>query len=718
MPRNGSGTYSLPAGNPVVAGTTIDAAWANDTMNDLANEITNSLSRTGAGGMLAPFRIADGAVSAPGLSFLNETNTGIYRAGSGEMWLTVGGVAVAQVTANGLLIPSGKRISLPTPANTTDAANKGYVDDLVNPVIQYANYYLGPKSSDPSVNNSGGALTAGTTYWSTTLNQMRVYNGSIWQPMPSTASLQGQTFSGTGAQTAFTLAAPTGNATNLEVFISGVRQVPTTDYTVSGTTLTFTSAPPSGTNNIYVRFAQLLTLASADSSNVSYLPSGTGAVATTVQSKLRETVSVKDFGAKGDGVTDDTAAIQAAVTAAIAASHATVVFPPGGYKVTGTITIGEGVVLMGQGSQGSTESFGVSITHYSNSDLFKFDGSGTDFRGTGGGVKNMLLLKATGYSGGSAIYCYATSDNKRPGEMLSENVLIYGIGTGLWSTPIKIDGANANTAGARGVRTTVWIKCRASSASLYGWHLKQATHFYAFGCAFDTGGGSSSVGVYMEGINDGVYWEGCGIAGSWTIVANDASNTTNNFHFSGKIGGSITINDAQINGTIQVANSGGGIAIKSKSLRLLADNPPEFLATRVTVASNVTGDNTTYQVAFDNEVFDTLNNFGTNTFTCTVAGKYHFTAGVAYNALGAAHTRSDITIVKTGSPVRSIADVCNPYAQAAGGGNLVRSLSCTLDLAYGDTVYVNAVVAGSTKTVNVYGTSGTDYTWFSGKYLP
>lgn len=47
MSRNGSGTYSLPAGNPVVTGTTISSTWANNTLNDMANALTDSLAADG-----------------------------------------------------------------------------------------------------------------------------------------------------------------------------------------------------------------------------------------------------------------------------------------------------------------------------------------------------------------------------------------------------------------------------------------------------------------------------------------------------------------------------------------------------------------------------------------------------------------------------------------------------------------------------------------------
>jgi hypothetical protein len=47
MPRNGSGTYTLPAGNPVVTGTTISSTTQNTTMSDVATALTNSIAKDG-----------------------------------------------------------------------------------------------------------------------------------------------------------------------------------------------------------------------------------------------------------------------------------------------------------------------------------------------------------------------------------------------------------------------------------------------------------------------------------------------------------------------------------------------------------------------------------------------------------------------------------------------------------------------------------------------
>jgi hypothetical protein len=87
---------------------------------------------------------------------------------------------------------------------------------------------------------------------------------------------------------------------------------------------------------------------------IGYTPAGAGAVARTVQAKLRESVSVKDFGAVGDGVADDTAAIQAAINYIGAAGGGMVLLPKGVYNTSSTLTIDyDGVELIGQGGLGN-----------------------------------------------------------------------------------------------------------------------------------------------------------------------------------------------------------------------------------------------------------------------------------------------------------------------------------------------------------------------------
>lgn len=68
-------------------------------------------------------------------------------------------------------------------------------------------------------------------------------------------------FSGDGATTGFTLSANPGSINNLMVSISGVVQTPGIDFDwTSGTALSFTSAPPAGTDNVLVRYSQAIPL--------------------------------------------------------------------------------------------------------------------------------------------------------------------------------------------------------------------------------------------------------------------------------------------------------------------------------------------------------------------------------------------------------------------------------------------------------------------------
>jgi hypothetical protein len=57
MSRNGSGTYTLPAGNPVVSQTIISSTWANNTMNDLASAMTDSVAADGQTPMTGPLNL-------------------------------------------------------------------------------------------------------------------------------------------------------------------------------------------------------------------------------------------------------------------------------------------------------------------------------------------------------------------------------------------------------------------------------------------------------------------------------------------------------------------------------------------------------------------------------------------------------------------------------------------------------------------------------------
>ena len=105
-----------------------------------------------------------------------------------------------------------------------------------------------------------------------------------------------------------------------------------------------------GNNRIIADLGNATRLAAAGGSAlVGFLQTGVGAVALTGQAKLRDFVSVKDFGAIGDGVADDTVAIQAALDALQVRGGGTVYLPAGVYKITATLNLPALVSIEGAG---------------------------------------------------------------------------------------------------------------------------------------------------------------------------------------------------------------------------------------------------------------------------------------------------------------------------------------------------------------------------------
>jgi hypothetical protein len=275
MSRNGSGTYSLPAGNPVVTGTTISSTWANNTLTDIATALTGSLAADGqttATGNLKMGNnrvtgLSDGlastdaatvsqvAASVAGLGTMSTQNANNVAITGGAISGTTGDFTnftasgTASFTSTGAVkIPAGTTAQQPTPTtgmiryNSTNAQFEGYGASSWNSLGSGA----AGSNTQVQYNNSGAlAGSSGLTFNGTTLQATALQTATLNSTSGVLATQNGMTGiakawvnwtggSSPSIQNSFNVSSITRNGTG-DYSINFTTAMPNANYVVAGT---------------------------------------------------------------------------------------------------------------------------------------------------------------------------------------------------------------------------------------------------------------------------------------------------------------------------------------------------------------------------------------------------------------------------------------------------------------------------------------------------
>ena len=225
MSRNGSGTYTLPAGNPVVTGTVISTTWANNTMNDLASAMTDSVAADGQTPMTGPLNlnsnkvinVANGVLTNDAVNFGQFSTPTFSGAVTCSSTLSVAGDTTM---AGNLSVNSTGQLKIPS--GTTGQRSATPLSGMIrfnSTLNQYEGYtsYTGATISTITFVTTTATLTTATPHGLTTGNTVFI-TGTTPAAYSGTFVI---TVTGTNSFTYTMLSTPSGNATVVGSYIYG-----------------------------------------------------------------------------------------------------------------------------------------------------------------------------------------------------------------------------------------------------------------------------------------------------------------------------------------------------------------------------------------------------------------------------------------------------------------------------------------------------------------
>ena len=175
MSRNGSGTYTLPAGNPVVSGTTISSTWANTTLNNIAAALTDSLAADGQTTATGNLKMGTNRITGLGDGIAN-TDAATY----GQLTSAVSGLGTMSTQDADAVAITGGTINGTTVGATTASTGK-FTDLEANGTVTFSS--TGAVKVPVGTTAQQPTPVTGMVRYNSTISQFEGYYASAWSSL-------------------------------------------------------------------------------------------------------------------------------------------------------------------------------------------------------------------------------------------------------------------------------------------------------------------------------------------------------------------------------------------------------------------------------------------------------------------------------------------------------------------------------------------------------